>query len=110
MWYGRALEASGKAREGLYYLSKAYEVRKKEVGEKSRLTLTTQRQYGECLLSAGYYAEAEQHLIGSYMGLVEISGREDEAAKNILSRLVELYNIRGNKQKAEYYTALQAQK
>jgi serine/threonine-protein kinase len=110
MWYGRALEASGKAREGLYYLSKAYEVRKKEVGEKSRLTLTTQGQYGECLLSAGYYAEAEQHLIGSYMGLVEISGREDEAAKNILSRLVELYNIRGNKQKAEYYAALQAQK
>jgi serine/threonine-protein kinase len=42
MWYGRALEANGKNDEGLYYLNKAYLIRKKEFGENNKLTLTTE--------------------------------------------------------------------
>src|SRR5690606_20655146 len=106
MWYGRTLEANGKLKEAEYYLKKAYQIRKKEFGEKNNLTLTAQYHYGKSLLTSKKFIEAEKHLLYCYNGLNELSGRDNESTKKSLAALIELYKQWGKSDKAEQYSKL----
>jgi serine/threonine-protein kinase len=106
MWYGRVLDANKNYKQSIYYLRKAYLIRKKEFSKKNKLTLTTQSLYGQTNLNAGNFVEAEKHLVESYNGLKENLGNEKEATQKTLTALVELYKTLGRKEKAEFYSQM----
>jgi serine/threonine-protein kinase len=109
MWYGRILDAEKNYKESIYYLDKAYSIRKKELGDENRMTLICQSLLGQTQLSAGNYNEAERNLVASFNGLKESLEIKSEATQKTLASLVELYNKLNKKDKADYYSNLIAE-
>jgi serine/threonine-protein kinase len=106
MWYGRILDAEKNYKESIYYLDKAYSIRKKELGDENRMTLICQSLLGQTQLNAGNYNEAERNLVASFHGLKESLEIKSEAIQKTLASLIELYNKLNKKDKVDYYSNL----
>jgi tetratricopeptide (TPR) repeat protein len=105
-WFGRVFDASGKLDSAVHYSKRAYLIRKRELGEKNKLTLSSQSQYGGSLLRKREFLEAEKHLLESYEGLYRAAGNKDDATQKTLASIVRLYKDWGKKEKEEFYTKL----
>lgn len=104
MWYGRVLDGMQNFKKSVYYLEKSYFIRKRELGAQNKMTLACQSLLGQTYLNSGNYADAENHLIGSYYGLKAVTKNESESIQKTLESIVELYNKTGQKDKVTFYS------
>ncbi len=104
MWYGRLLDGMKNFKKSVYYLEKSYLIRKRELGAQNKMTLSCQSLLGQTYLNSGNYADAENHLIGSYNGLKAVTKNESESIQKTLESIVELYTRLEQKDKAAIYS------
>ncbi len=106
MWYGRIFDARGGLDSAIFFLRKAYHIRKRELGANNNITLATQNQLGKSLLHKRDFVDAEKHLLESYKGFSDVAGKDDDSTQKALIALVDLYKAWRKKDKEDYYAAL----